>query len=539
MSGRVVLALWLAALALPVQAAPPSRPPRVANARSLVHPSAPWRWQSIVVSRSAGGEPAPAANAPAGWPWALASESAAIAAASEATRVAAAFGLTTFTLAEADQGLHVLELRVRYRDGIAVWLNGIEVARRALQPRGSPIAPALRPHGPEWETFYIPVAPAMLRLGRNILAIELRPSKRRDAPTVIADLIGRRDLGITRGPILTDRTATTAAITVLTDPAVEARIEWGTGTLDHSAISPPGDRHQFVLTDLPARGRTTYRVTAGATSTARHAVIAPPSAGDVVRIGVYGDVRGGHAIHQQIVRAMVDEPLDLVAVTGDMVLRGSDRADWQRFFTITAPLLARVRYLPAIGNHDLGDDDRALALPAGPPDRPDGMFWYSYDLADVHLVFLDSNAYASEAQVTWLERDLGAARQRNVRAIIAFTHDGPYSRGPHRGNELARTRFVPILTRHRVTLVLSGHDHLYQRGSVGGLAYVVTGGGGAPLYSIACGVRGRPSCAVDDGMQATAKEHHYVILTIGKRWLEMCARRITGQLLEPCQRYPL
>jgi 3',5'-cyclic AMP phosphodiesterase CpdA len=153
-------------------------------------------------------------------------------------------------------------------------------------------------------------------------------------------------------------------------------------------------------------------------------------------------------------------------------------------------------------------------------------------------VFLDSNAYERADQETWLEADLAAARAAKARAIIAFTHDGPYARGYHGGSAIARDRYVPILLKYKVDLVLSGHDHIYQRGDAKGLRYVVSGGGGASLYGIRCGVSGRPKCAVEDGMQAVMKEHHYLVLTIG-RDLEMCARKPDGSLLERCTRLRL
>jgi 3',5'-cyclic AMP phosphodiesterase CpdA len=257
-------------------------------------------------------------------------------------------------------------------------------------------------------------------------------------------------------------------------------------------------------------------------------------------------VRGGHTVHRRIIDSMLGEPLDLVAVTGDMVLHGSDDADWQQFFTITGDLLAQVAYLPSVGNHDLGWDAADVArraqdlfsLPPGPPDRPDGTYWYSFDLADIHLVFLDSNAYERPEQETWLDADLAAARARHVRAILAFTHHGPYSRGYHRGSKIAVERYVPILTKYQIDMIFSGHDHLYQRGEIGGIRYIVSGGGGASLYNAACGTKGRAKCP-EDGMQKLAVEHHFIVLTIDKTTLEMCARRPDGSLLEKCVHYPL
>jgi acid phosphatase type 7 len=238
---------------------------------------------------------------------------------------------------------------------------------------------------------------------------------------------------------------------------------------------------------------------------------------------------------------MLREGLDLVAVTGDLVMRGSDEGDWQRFFAVTRDLLAQVRYLTAIGNHDLGwsrSDPDVFALPPGPAGRPDRMYWYSLQIADVHLVFLDSNAYDAVEQEQWLEADLAAARGKRVRAIIALMHDGPYSRGLHRGNMAARDRYAPILAKHHVDLVISGHDHLYQRGERDGLRYIVSGGGGAGLYQVTCGVSGKPACPAD-GMQKVASEHHYLVLTLDRDVLEMCPRRQDGRLLEKCVRYSL
>lgn len=156
----------------------------------------------------------------------------------------------------------------------------------------------------------------------------------------------------------------------------------------------------------------------------------------------------------------------------------------------------------------------------------------------MHLVFLDSNAYERREQETWLAKDLADARARKVRAILVFTHDGPYSRGYHRGNELARARYVPILVGAKVDLLLSRHDHMYQRGELGGLRYIVSGGGGASLYSLTCGVAGKSACK-DDGMIATAREHHYLALTIDRTGIEACARKVDGTRLEPCTRWKL
>jgi hypothetical protein len=532
------------------------------GATTLLDAQAPWRWQLVTAPRLAPQIGAVAASgldavagrgpvldalgdavpAPKAWPYDVEQAVSAIPAPAEDQRIAAAFGVTTFSLPPAMQGLEVLELRLKYEDGVAVWLNGVELVRQSL-PRGSTTMLAKGPHGPEWETFYVPVAPGLLA-ATNTLAIEVHPSGRSIAPKLSAVVAGRRDRGIVGGPMIAAIDATTAMIAVETDAGVEATLEWGTtNALGQKLTSAANKRHRFELAGLAPNGDVFYRVSAAASKTPVYSFHTLPGKGEVVRIGVYGDVRGGHATHRKIVGQMMKEGLDAVAVTGDMVLRGADGADWQRFFAVTRELLASLPYYPAIGNHDLGwrgtaRPDDIFAVPQGPNDRPDGAFWYSRNVGDVHLVFLDSNAYERADQETWLEADLAAARAAKARAIIAFTHDGPYARGYHGGSAIARDRYVPILLKYKVDLVLSGHDHIYQRGDAKGLRYVVSGGGGASLYGIRCGVSGRPKCAVEDGMQAVMKEHHYLVLTIG-RDLEMCARKPDGSLLERCTRLRL
>jgi 3',5'-cyclic AMP phosphodiesterase CpdA len=147
---------------------------------------------------------------------------------------------------------------------------------------------------------------------------------------------------------------------------------------------------------------------------------------------------------------------------------------------------------------------------------------------------LDANAYEHEGQRAWLEADLAAARAAGARALFAVTHDGPYARALHGGNRYAAEHYVPVLARYGVTLLFSGHDHYYQRGRAGGIDYIVSGGGGAPLYRPRCGVRGKRRCKVDDGMLHAAVEHHYVMVTVSGRQVTACPKRLDGSPIEPC-----
>jgi hypothetical protein len=66
-----------------------------------------------------------------------------------------------------------------------------------------------------------------------------------------------------------------------------------------------------------------------------------------------------------------------------------------------------------------------------------------------------------------------------------YLHKPPFSSGRHGPNKKLRRLFVPIFEQHGVQLVLAGHDHHYERTRpIGGVTYVITGGGGKSTRSV-------------------------------------------------------
>jgi hypothetical protein len=443
--------------------------------------------------------------------------------------------------------VRVLRLRVRYRDGLVVWLNGTEIARRNLAADAAPTAFAQRTRGPEWETFYVDASAAPLHAGNNLLEVEVRPHASRAAPSLDLELVGAESPRIVRGPIVQRVGDTSATVVFETDAPVRGELRWGGADSSYTTrlASPLGLRHVFALRDLPRDAAVHYQVATPEGASADFIFHTAPPAGQPLRFVVYGDVRSGHDVHARVLAAVLGEAPDFVLTSGDMVLRGSDEADWQRYFELAGALLARICVYPAIGNHDASPPgtrrlEDIFALPPAPPDRPEGAAWYSFDVADVHLVMLDSNRYDDDAQLAWLDADLAAARARGVRAIFAVCHHGPYSRGLHLGNDVAREKYVPVLEKYRVAVIFSGHDHLYQRGRVGALTYVVSGGGGAELYKPRCGVPGKKPCpGPRDGMQAIVSEYHYVVVEVLRDEARLCPRRPDGTPIEECVSVPL
>lgn len=135
------------------------------------------------------------------------------------------------------------------------------------------------------------------------------------------------------------------------------------------------------------------------------------------------------------------------------------------------------RFFPALGNHD-------WRTPVVAPYReyfslPGNERYYDVRWGPVHLFALDSDTEepdgtdGASAQAIWL-RD-GLARSPAPWRIVYFHHP-PYSSGRHGPNRHMQWPFF----QWGATLVLSGHDHTYERIEHEGGLYVVNGLGGHP-----------------------------------------------------------
>jgi 3',5'-cyclic AMP phosphodiesterase CpdA len=454
--------------------------------------------------------------------------------------------------------LATLTLRIRYAHGYAAYLNGVEIARRRLDPNADAAALATDYHGPEWERVFVTPSPGLLHAGGNLLAVEVHPRTAGREPVVDAELSGADGVRIVRGPYLQRLGAREATVLFDTDlPAIGA-IRFGATDRYGAQVAEPAPQlhHALRLDGLSPASLVHYRVTARTppdpghegppvvdTADAGDAVFhTPPERGGPLRFVVYGDVRSGHDVHALLDRQLLDEDPDLALVTGDVVDRGSDEGDWERFFEIAAQLLRSLAIFVAPGNHEYARLGRGAAsfmhyfrkpLRAGEEE----VGWYSFDVAGVHFVALDSNEYRSPRQLAWFDRDLADARKRGARALFVWAHEPPFSSGMHGDNLIAIHDYVPIMERHKVTMFFGGHDHHYERGRVGGLDYVVTGGGGAELRLLKCNKPGTKPCPPH--VLSVANEHHYVLVEVMPSFFRLCPKRPDGTPIEACVELPL
>lgn len=244
-----------------------------------------------------------------------------------------------------------------------------------------------------------------------------------------------------------------------------------------------------------------------------HAAPAPS-----VRFAVKGDWGYGGSAQAAVTRRMCAEarraPFAFVLTTGDNFYRPDGVATADNYWRPERCLRALgVRWRAAWGNHDVAGGDTATVL--GSPRRR-----YAFSAGPARVVVLDGTDPGDPAQTAFLRRELNGAVEP-VR-IVAFHHP-LYTAGLHPPAEDARREWGPLLRAGRVTLVLQGHNHAYERLEAGGVTYITTGGGGAPLYPCVRPSRELRRCLV---------EHHFLAVTATARAVSVRAVSPSGRTLE-------
>jgi Calcineurin-like phosphoesterase len=261
---------------------------------------------------------------------------------------------------------------------------------------------------------------------------------------------------------------------------------------------------------------------AGPLATVPHA---PPPPGRVVAGFVaFGDFGGGDAQHE-VASAMErwaadGHRVDALVTTGDNVYNRGEPEKFHAQLDEPYRQLRRTRPLwVTLGNHDVRAGHGPTQLRhLGLPDLP-----YAKELPGVQLLFVDANR-TDQAQADWLEARLSA---RGPRFRVVVFHQPAWSCSNHDSTEAVGRLWVPVFERHRVALVLNGHDHNYQRFvSDAGVTYVVTGGGGKGLYHLDECEGGEPRRV------ALAMRHHFTAVEVRARSLAVTAVGADSALLD-------
>lgn len=250
-----------------------------------------------------------------------------------------------------------------------------------------------------------------------------------------------------------------------------------------------------------------------------------------VVFGSLGDSRDGYEVWGQFVERLDTMEVDAILFSGDAVTIGAVQLEWETFFDVAEPLLARVPIVSAHGNHDVNAINyyAQFAMPGNEEN-------FSFDFGPAHITVLNDTPYnvsdIQGAAAEFLQADLAANADAPWKILL--NHRPLWSASTRHGSdtELLDT-WGPIIDAHHVDLVLNGHDHNYERtkpmnGSTpqaspaDGTVYVVSGGAGASLYGN----------GVDFWTELSEKAHSAVVLRLRAELLEMQAFREDGAQLD-------
>jgi predicted phosphodiesterase len=189
---------------------------------------------------------------------------------------------------------------------------------------------------------------------------------------------------------------------------------------------------------------------------------------------VCGDSRGGDEIYREILRRVEKDGAAFFVNTGDLVLRGLE-SEFVHFAELMADFA--LPFYPVAGNHDAAGADLSSFLKySGAPS-----VHYSFEHGNGHFIIVDSHGGGvNTPELTWLEGELSAVDKP---LTFVFLHHPPYDPdGTDYTMQWGNDRFMHLMEEYDVDIVFAGHIHAYVEGERGGVRYIITGGGGAPLY---------------------------------------------------------
>lgn len=166
--------------------------------------------------------------------------------------------------------------------------------------------------------------------------------------------------------------------------------------------------------------------------------------------------------------------VDFMLHAGDLINRSNEDIEWGEWFHAGSFIHATVPTIMTPGNHEYAKGvilapqwKKQFNLPEnGPKGLEETCYQINYPnlkVISLDAEQIDESEYYAKKQAEWLDSLL----TNDPRPWTVVTLHYPFfSTSPKRDNDRLREQFKPIIDKHRVDLVLQGHDHAYGRGSV-------------------------------------------------------------------------
>lgn len=316
---------------------------------------------------------------------------------------------------------------------------------------------------------------------------------------------------------------TSITINWITKERSKTQIRFGLNTESMSIIEGViGKIHRITINDLKPDTQYVYEIVGfknGIDTDKIHSFRTAPDEIKPFKFIVVGDTQNGGGFgdnswaYPKLVDAFVKKDFDLMIHTGDATDQGNDLKSWHQFFQASLPFSVSKPMHIVAGNHDTGTncltDKTQKKLPdeganydyllgydyEGVKERRITPFkdrYFSFDYSNCRFLFIDTQnskmAEKNSNQWFWLEEKLTNIPKHYW--IIAILHRAPIElKENSEGNyylkeEKFGSYILPILLKHHVKLILTGHAHIFQSMIIGGkypVYYVISGGAGNEL----------------------------------------------------------
>jgi hypothetical protein len=207
------------------------------------------------------------------------------------------------------------------------------------------------------------------------------------------------------------------------------------------------------------------------------ATVPLPNRDGSFKFAVLGDFGTGDREQYQLAEQMFSVykkfKYESVMLVGDNLYGSQRPQDFRNKFEVPyKPLLdAGVKFYASLGNHDAREQRYYK------PFNMDGQLYYTFNPRPDIRFFALETTYPVPEQFQWLEKELKASGSNWK---IAFFHHPLYSSGDRHGSDIRlREVLEPLFLKYNVSVVLTGHDHFYERVKLQkGITYFVAGSGG-------------------------------------------------------------
>ena len=188
----------------------------------------------------------------------------------------------------------------------------------------------------------------------------------------------------------------------------------------------------------------------------------------------FGDAQNNLlSLWSRVIRASIlDVPkANFLLHAGDLVNRANNDSDWEEWFQAGSWIHAQLPIIATPGNHEYRTDSTGkrnlstlwrphFTLPQNGPEGLEETVYF-VDYQGARIISLNSNQDLVK-QANWLDNVL--TKNPNNWSFLTFHHP-VYSASKGRDNKDLRELWKPIIDKHQVDLVLTGHDHSYGRGN--------------------------------------------------------------------------